>query len=285
MNFDGKKLLIIGHISIDEVVTKSGRGSYWGGAGYHTALAASLYLPKDRVILWSTAGNDFIFSALEEVGVDTKWIKIDKQNKTDIHNLDESGDKRTYSSIGNLSQEIDLSDLSKIKDEIGWIHITSCPPRQQLEWLTQIDKNGLEGVPISCDTFDTFVQEDPELVKKIMNLCNLGFANEVEWKAILGENLKTDMVLKMGKRGAEFFSKGKKLFKILGNEVKVKDTTGAGDVLAGVFLAQILSGIPVEKALNKACQVATMSTINFGTEHLVSSIDLRNNLTVNANRN
>ena len=286
MNFSRKKLLIIGHIARDIVETKYGNGSFWGGAGYHTALAASSFLPKKSVVLLSMVGNDFDFSVLRKLGVNTDYILIDSQNKTDVHKLNEKEEVRTYFSEGELCQKININNLEKIKNEIGWIHLASSPPQQQLKWMEEIKLSGLGELPISCDTFDTFVQKTPDLVKKVMKNCDLAFMNRDEWTAIEGGKMKMEIVLKLGDRGAEYFINGNKKVKISDiSEVIAKDTTGAGDVVAGVFLGLRLRGFSIGESLTEACKVATMSVMGFGTEHLVERMGFSDDFMVKTNRN
>ena len=137
-------------------------------------------------------------------------------------------------------------ELKKIIDQIGWIHLTSAPPEQQLEWLKQIKFLGLANVPISCDTFDTFAREKADLVRKVMNNCNLSFVNKNEYEAINGKNLNTEMILKLGGEGAEYHVGNQSVIKVKTNKTLVKDTTGAGDVVAGVFLALLFKGVDKE---------------------------------------
>lgn len=285
MNFDDKKLLIVGHIAKNVVETSVGQESFWGGAGYQTALAASMFLPKGKIILVSRAGRDFEKSNLEKIGLNSNFVKFDSVNDTDVHFLSEVSEKRTYSSSGNLSQNINLDEIREIKDQIGWVHFASSPPEQQLAWLEEIKSMNLDGVPVSCDTFDTYAEEKPVLVRKIMSSCNLVFANIGEFKAIDGKSLKVDLVLKKGEEGAEYLTDGQSVFSVEAPETQVKDTTGAGDVVAGVFLASLLMGTKKENGLRKACFVAAKSVENYGTEHLVGRTDIGNDFVIETERN
>lgn len=286
MNFSEKKLLIVGHLAKDIVRTQYGGASYWGGGGYHVALAAAFYLLKGRVILKSTAGRDFNFSHLVRAGVDVSQVKIDRKVKTDQHWLNEMASERIYRSEGGLSQDINLLDLKLSSKEIGWIHFASTPPQQQSEWLKQIKILGWESIPRSCDTFDTFAREYSDLVRGVMENCSLGFANEEEWLAIGGRKIKVKTVLKLGKYGAEIYDKGQRLIKVSTKKVEmVKDTTGAGDIVAGIYLALRLCNVSEEDSLTEACRVATMSIEEFGTVHLIGRVGLGNNFAIDTDGN
>ena len=50
--------------------------------------------------------------------------------------------------------------------------------------------------------------------------------------------------------------------------VEVVDTSGAGDTLAGVFLAEKAKGISDEKALEDGVNTASKTVTDFGVEHI-----------------
>jgi sugar/nucleoside kinase (ribokinase family) len=78
------------------------------------------------------------------------------------------------------------------------------------------------------------------------------------------------LVLKRGEKGVCYFEKGRLIAKAMAPVIKkVVDTTGAGELIAGIFLALIIRGFPVEKSLSLACMVASWSVENFGIEHLL----------------
>ncbi|MGI5840708.1 MAG: carbohydrate kinase family protein [Patescibacteria group bacterium] len=285
MNLIKGKLLVVGHLARDIVKRNSVCHKFWGGSAFHVSLAASFYLPVGQVVIKSRIGKDFDLSILKNLGIDISYLGIDSGKMTDRHWLNEEGGRRAFRSEGDLGKNIDIKDVEDIEG-VGWIHLAASSPEQQLEWLEQIKTMGFGDVPISCDTFDTFTRTRPNLVKKVMEKCNLGFANEFEGREIGGENLDTDMVLKLGAKGAEYYSKGKLEVKAATiDNIEVRDTIGAGDVVAGVFIAQLLNGAGKKDALEEACRVASMSTMGFGTEHLVDRMGLGNNFTVEADGN
>jgi len=263
------KLLVIGHLARDVVKTKTGTGEFWGGAGYHVAMAAAMYLPSGDVVLKSSAGKDFDKKILIEKGINSNYLKINESENCDKHFLDESTDKREYFSEGILSEEIDLMDLGPVIEEIGWIHLASSPPEQQLKWLSQIESFGKKDILISADTFDTFAAETPDKVRKVFEQCTLGFLNQGEWANLGANNMKMKLVRKLGEMGAEIFDNGEKILSVeCERDVKVVDTTGAGEVVAGVYLARKILGLQDEEALREAIKMATKSVENFGTDHL-----------------
>ena len=199
----------------------------------------------------------------------TDYLVVNGEMNSDRHFLDESGETRQYYSVGDLSQDIELNGLEKIVNQLGWIHLASSPPEQQLVWLEQIEKYGRNNFVISCDTFDTFASETPDIVRQVFSKCDLGFLNETEWLAVGGNNLRMKLVRKLGGKGVELYKEGKLRLEIGAGDIKeVKDTTGAGEVMAGVYIAQKLLGSEDREALEEASLIAARSVENYGTDHL-----------------
>jgi len=263
------KLLVVGHVAKDIVKTRAGNGEFWGGAGYHVAMAAAMYLQPDQVVLRSVAGKDCDKASMKTHGVLIDYLVVDGEIDSDRHFLDESGEVRQYYAVGNLSQGIELNGLEKIVGGLGWIHLASSPPEQQLVWLEQIEEYGRNNFIVSCDTFDTFARETPDVVRQVFSKCDLGFLNETEWMAVGGINLKMKLVRKLGRRGVELYEDGRlKLGINAGDAREVKDTTGAGEVFAGVYIAQKMLGKDDKYALMMAAETAGKSVESFGTDHL-----------------
>lgn len=268
MNFRNKKLLVVGHLALDIVEINGQENRYWGGAGYHAALAAALYLPKKRVVLKSIAGKDLDFDSLIKSGVDISQVKVSPAVNSDRHQLSVADEERFYRSHGNLSEDIRISDINIAKAEIGWIHLASSPPRQQMGWIGELTTMGWSDIPRSCDTFDPFAIENPGLVRGVMEQCTMAFVNEIEWQAIGGKNVSNCLVLKHSKNGAGIYREGKKIVEVSVSQIEALDTTGAGEVLAGVFLASMIQGASEKEAMTEACRAATISVTDLGTGNL-----------------
>ncbi len=72
------------------------------------------------------------------------------------------------------------------------------------------------------------------------------------------------LVLTQGARGALLWTEGQVLEVPAPSVSKVVDTTGAGDILAGSFLAFLYGGDPPLKALEKALKLASISVTRSG---------------------
>jgi 2-dehydro-3-deoxygluconokinase len=72
-----------------------------------------------------------------------------------------------------------------------------------------------------------------------------------------------EIVVTLGGGGAAAYVNGSEL-RIAAPPIEVVDATGAGDALAGVYLAERVAGASAERALNRAVLAATLSCRSFG---------------------
>lgn len=95
--------------------------------------------------------------------------------------------------------------------------------------------------------------------------------NEIEGEAITGANdpdvildkmmekyPKSKVVLTLGDKGSRF-AEGEKRISFGSYEVKVLDTTSAGDTFTGYFIAGIAEGMEIEKAMERASKAAALA--------------------------
>jgi 2-dehydro-3-deoxygluconokinase len=82
----------------------------------------------------------------------------------------------------------------------------------------------------------------------------------IDWSLARG---CTDVVLKLGKRGALVATQGKRKL-LQGHAVKAVDATGAGDCFAGSLLARLTAGDSLVQAASYANAAAALSTLGYG---------------------
>ena len=263
------RLAVIGHLAINDTKTKFGRRLYCGGAGFHVAWAAGMVLGKN-VNLFSRCGSDYDLSALKNIGVDTRNVEIIGKT-SDRFLIVENQDGRTFKVEGEISSKLSLDgyDLTGF----DWFHLATAPPKQQLEWLRLI-RRGNKKAKISADSFETYLENDRSEVIEVFKQCDLVFANEYEW-LLLDKEKMYPVIIKCGAKGVIYKND-------VGNDIvvrtvkinKVVDTTGAGEIVAGVFLAlNKIDNEGIETSLSKACRLASMSIEDFGVEHIVGNVD------------
>jgi sugar/nucleoside kinase (ribokinase family) len=146
------------------------------------------------------------------------------------------------------------------------VHLGTMPPRQQLTWLKFLRDRGTSA-KISVDMFEHFVATENADCRAVCDLADLLFMNQVEYAGLYGaaECPKSPIVLKRGADGAEFIRDGME-HRVPAMPAQEIDPIGAGEVLAGVFLALHAQGLPEKRALRHAVAAATSSVTEFGVD-------------------
>lgn len=120
---------------------------------------------------------------------------------------------------------------------------------------------------LSIDTLEQYVQRWPKEVLRNFSLVDLIFVDRRE-QQLIGSLKKKNIVIKKGSDGAEYIYNNR-VIKMAAPKVKVVDKTGAGDVLAGVFLVLLAKGKKPVFALEKAVNLASKSVTQFGIDFLL----------------
>jgi sugar/nucleoside kinase (ribokinase family) len=147
------------------------------------------------------------------------------------------------------------------------VHLGTMPPAQQIAWLTFLRDHGLRA-PVSVDTFEHFVTTQPDASREACDLADLIFINEAEYAGLYrdSESPKAPTILKHGPLGADFISDGVTRSAPPAPTAHVVDGTGAGEILAGAYLALRASGLTNRRALDYAVRAATSSVTEFGVD-------------------
>jgi len=183
----------------------------------------------------------------EDEGVDTQSIIVSKQGRsgTVMGYVDENGDRALYVDPGvNDSLEYEESDL-QYAESTQFLHLTSfvgdAPFHAQIALL-----NRLSDVKISLDPGELYARRGLTTLKPMIAKSFVIFPNENEVKLLTGqsyergseilldEGAKT-VVVTLGRRGC-YVTNGRQTHLVKPYEVKVVDTTGAGDAFCAGFL-------------------------------------------------
>ena len=275
------EVVIIGHLGINVTQTSSGTHETLGGAAYYTAVGART-VENAHIGVVARVGSDNlgqrIIGELEGIGVIVDGIEEVKGVPTARFIQTETGPIRRDVKVKlGAAREINTKAFPKSWGLADYIHLATAPPDQCLGWIKAIRrllKN--DNRTVSTDTFEVYALTRSELTLEAMRRSSLMFLNLVEL-AIL--NLKasekhpfppTPYILKLGAGGATHVdAQHKKEFTVSAPQVRVVDTTGAGDVLAGAYLAGLSQHWSPEKALKRAVKVASESVTRPGVEHIL----------------
>ncbi|HEY6791239.1 MAG TPA: carbohydrate kinase family protein [Trebonia sp.] len=258
-------LVVIGHVGVATDRTASGTTVAIGGAGYAVAAAAAALLGS-QVGLVAQVGTDLGLSALRSTDLNLDGVTElpGASARFLIHQFDD-GTRSFKSELGvAASPRLDLFPEAYL--QARHIHLGTAPPRQQLAWLEFLRDMGC-AAKISVDMFEHFVATEPQDSRAACDLADLVFVNTAEYEGLYGADSypKSPVVLKHGAEGAEFIRDGLRHW-ARATPVHAVDPIGAGEVLAGVFLALHADGLPEEDALRYAVTAATTSVTEFGVD-------------------
>jgi sugar/nucleoside kinase (ribokinase family) len=256
------ELVLIGHVGLATDRMANGVVSYTGGSGFATAFAAAALL--DGVGLVAQVGEDFDLDILRLLPVAMEGIAVLPGSSARLF-IDQSGDGRLLfsSDLGvAATPSFDLFPASYLHAK--YVHLGTAPPRQQLAWLSFLRGLGCRA-QISVDMFEPFVNEESDICHQICGQANLIFLNEVEYRSLYNKRsrLPAPTILKLGAGGAEFLADDA-WCPVEPPVVDEVDPVGAGEILAGSFLALCARGLAVDRALAHSVAIAARSVTEFG---------------------
>jgi sugar/nucleoside kinase (ribokinase family) len=258
-------LVVIGHVGLATDQTPSGVQETIGGSGYAVAAAAAALL-EGQVGLVAQAGTDIELATLQAKGMNLDGLAVlpGASPRFQIQQFHD-GTRSFESQLGvAATPRLDLFPESYLRAD--HVHLGTAPPLQQLAWLRFLRDSG-SAARISVDMFEHFVATEPSASRQACDLADLLFMNETEYQGLYGADTypKSPVVLKHGAAGAEFVRDGMEQW-AHAVQVHEVDPIGAGEVLAGVFLALQARGLSEEYALHYAVSAATSSVTEFGVD-------------------
>lgn len=262
-------LVIVGDIAYEKDITKHGTRTSKGGSCYYSSVGASKFSSSVGVI--SRVGEDFDMTSLASRGIDTRGVQVVKGGNTaqfTVYHKDDG--TREFTSERGVAEEFYPTPLEADYQKTKHIHFSTSLPQRYLAWIRSLRDNPAVHAEISVDAFEAFAKSFPEETKLAMRSANIIFMNEDEMEILQGfgyPDFTIPTVIKYGKRGAEY-RHNDTVITVMAPDVEAIDTTGAGDVLAGAFLAQRVKNIPIDQSLENAVYVASNSVRDFGVDHL-----------------
>jgi len=256
-------LVLIGHAGFATDRTPHGEARYVGGSGFAAAFAASALLDRG-VGLVTQVGDDFDLGHLRRLPLDLEGVAVvPGASATFIIDQHPDGSLEFGCELGVAAEpRFDLFPASYF--EARYVHLGTAPPRQQLEWLDFLRSRGCHA-QISVDMFEPFVETEPDACRSMCDRADLVFLNEAEFRGIYAgkSEPRGPVILKHGPGGAEYLAAGVR-YPVLAPAVEELDPIGAGEILAGAFLALRGRGLPEDQALTSAVGAAAASVTEFG---------------------
>lgn len=272
-------IAIVGHLTIDEVVSERGIHHNMGGVACYAALAAKLL--KSEVKIVSRVGADFpreYLSLLESMGIDLSEVHVNPESKTTSFQLNYLGGGRRLKLLtraGNISLEGIEGDaiyLGPVAWEISTADIERLLGRHE---MVALDPQGImresgEGggiilKPVNLRLPNLWVLRISEEEARILSK---GGNPDAMLESLRGTGAKI-IILTLGAEGALIYD-GRRRLKVPSYEVPEVDPTGAGDAFGGAFVAEYLNSKDLELAAAMGSAAASLVVEDIGFRSLIS---------------
>ncbi len=279
-------VVIVGHLGVNITETRrAGRTETLGGAAYHAAIGA-LTVKDCRVGVVARVGVDElgqkILDQLDNFGIDVEGVIQIRGQSTAVFQQRETSDGVRAGIKINLgaAQRIDTKAFPKTWEATHCVHLATAPPDQYLGWIRALHRvKKHHPKHISIDAFERYALSSPALMLQAMRQCDLVFLNYVEMVILRDkvDNSRTKLgfpkvpyVLKSGPLGSKYVDEVHHVeIAVEAPRVGVVETTGAGDILAGAYVAGFAIGLDKQTSLSHAVEVASESVTRAGVEHIL----------------
>jgi sugar/nucleoside kinase (ribokinase family) len=259
------KICVIGDINVDVITLLS--GPLQKNTDTTSVNAITLGGSTCNIAVWLThlgaetdlvgaIGDDvlgtWVITQLQAFGVSDKHIRTVNNNRTGtcVILVDETGARSMMPDFGaNLVQGVDqaLEDLINESDIVVMSAYTFLRPESRkfaLDILECVENSNARMV-IDAASSSPITNAGPEKVRKHLARADLVLANEDEFAALAAGALGNwtsefrNLIVKRGERGALWLYKGQEVASVKAEDVKVLDTTGAGDAFCAGLLSQL----------------------------------------------
>lgn len=249
-------LVVYGHVGFD-VSTVAGKVTRTlGGAAYYAAMAAAAQGTDVKLV--SVLGTDFPEEEIKRTRIDISASPRGiGPSAVFTQTYDDRNEMIAFGGKLNVCADINPELIPLRPMAPSAILLTTAPPSQQataLEWLQAREFGGL----IAIDTTLEYISEFDTLLQRNGFKIGLLFVNAAEYEALAEcPPSCTRIIVKRGRQGASLLEHDVWSHASAPVAEQIFTITGAGDVLAGAFLAAYLNGRSSAEALARAVAVAT----------------------------
>ncbi len=273
ISFSGYKIPTIG-----ETILGDSYNIGPGGKGCNQAIATSRLGGKVNFI--SKLGNDeygkLAINKLKKDNIDISNIIISEKHKTGVAgiHIDKNTGKNAITVIRGAPESLTIEEINLSKIDQSKIFLTQLevPLDVTLYCLKKSKENGLINIlnpapacKLNNDFFsvvDYFTPNENEA--EFYTGVKINNENDAKKSAkkLIEMGIK-NVIITLGEKGL-FYSNGKDEIYLGASNVKVIDTTGAGDAFNGGFALALLKGKKIKECLEFANRVAGLSTTKLG---------------------
>jgi ribokinase len=289
MKFEaGKKLLarrlvFVGHVSIDEIENVNGTKVQPGGAALYAAMAARTL--STNVTLISAVGEDYEFPEVLNL-LDSKDVKRYKMPSTRFHiRYNKRWEAHYLKTVHGAGSKITSRTISaKWLTSKSIFHISPMRAAKVARILAKIKSLSPE-TKVSINTWMDYIKEgrrSREILKDLALKADFFILNDSEAKALTQADsistalrlLKAKMlIVTLGSLGAIISGENMGMQMIPALNIppeKIVDTTGAGDVWCGSFLATYNLTEDLTKSVSVASIISSIKCSDWGFNSLVN---------------
>lgn len=294
-----KKVIVIGSINQDIVIesnkipnpgeTVFGRSLHFfsGGKGVNQAIAAKNF--SENVLFVGKVGNDIFGNNLikyfDEIKLKYKVVQMDLHpTGTAIINVDKNGEN-AITLVKGANDMLDSKDLdilneystgdilllqNEINQDINHKAIVTAKEKGMTVFLNPAPSYK---VPLDIIVLCDFIIVNEHELEEVFRIEDFNSINDIKNELLfLSKKFKTEIILTIGKSGSIATFKNK-IIRNKGNEVKVVDTTGAGDCFCGVLVSCLSKDIPLYDSLELANKAASISVTKLGANNSYPTIN------------
>ena len=276
-------LVFVGHVSVDKIENVNGVRVQPGGAALYAAMAARTL--SKNVTLVSAVGRDYQFRDVLK-HLDRSRVKVYNMSSTRFHiRYDEKWEARYVKTRWGASPKVNSVAVSiRGLDSDTIFHMSPMKPAKVAKILEKITDTSPEA-KVSINTWIGYIKESRKsrrILKDLASKVDFFILNDSEAKALA----ETDSILTalrlldakmlivtLGQLGAIISGKnmGIQMVPALNIPVeKVVDTTGAGDVWCGAFLATYNLTEDLMKSVSVASIISSIKCSDWGFDNLVN---------------
>ena len=267
------------HIAVaGETIVSTARAFHWGGKGLNQAVALAKSFPEVYMAGFINKNEESVLDYMRGHNINTKYVRlsehstghaviyVDKNGQNSITVFSGSNHDFTLDYVKETLNDFEKGDMVLLQNETNGI-----------EWVINEAHDRGMIVAINPSPFDASILNLP--------LGKVGYFlyNEIEAEQISGKPMCESMihilsdkypnavhVLTLGKDGV-MCKKGTEVYTHGIYDVKVVDTTAAGDTFTGYFLAGVLNGAGIAQALELASKASSIAVSRSGATDSIPS--------------
>lgn len=244
-----------------------------GGKGANQAVAMAKL--GAEVEMFGCVGDDAagasLLKNLQDVGVETKCVKVVKGEPTGLAMITVGDNDNTIIVVAGTNDHVDIDYVNEVKDfllECEIVLLQHEIPQETVEYVISLCADNGVKVVLNPGPARPVKQE---ILEKVTYLT----PNEHEAVILFGRDITFEemmkrypekLVITQGSRGVSTCLKNGEVILVPARKANVVDTTGAGDTLNGAFTVAVTEGRGISDALAFANTAAGLSTEKFGAQ-------------------